>query len=81
MKGFEKILAETLADHCSSGLYNVKYHQSDQIMEDIRRLGTPSVLDSSPYENFILHTRQAYNKTSQRRRTLMTETVSVMDRS
>lgn len=80
VKEFKRELVERFDDHCESGLYTLKFHLLDHMVEDIRKFGTLSVLDGSPFEHFNVHIKQAYRKTSQRRSTRMMETVGVIER-
>lgn len=75
------MLAEAFDEHCDRGLYTSKCHLLHDMMDDERRLGTESVLNSSPYELLIVHINQHYKGTLESRRTRIMENVSVMERS
>lgn len=75
------MLVEMFAMNCDYGLYTLQYHLLDRIVEDIRRLGSVTVLDSSPHEHLNMHIKQGNNRILQRKCTRLVETEYVMERT
>lgn len=61
-KEFKKIFVGAFDEHCHSGLYTPKYHVLDHMVENMRKLGTISVMDSSLYEYSHVRIMQFYEK-------------------
>lgn len=57
----------TFEEHSDSGLYWLKYHLIDHMVEDVRKSGTLSVFNSSLYQYSNVHTKRTHKRTSQRR--------------
>lgn len=77
----KKMLVDAFDDTCDSNLHLRKFHLLDHTVEYIRRCGTIFVSDSSHYEHFNVHIKQAYNRTSQRRWTKIIKMVGLLARS
>lgn len=78
MKILKKMSIETFDEHGDSGLYAVEYHLFDQMVEDIRKFVTVSVLDSSQYEQFNEHIKHSVIRRLRRKLAQMTETINTM---
>lgn len=62
---FKKLLVNVFDWHCDSGLYALKDHLPEHMLEDIRRLETLYVLDSSQYKQIIVPIKETYKRTFQ----------------
>lgn len=63
---------------CYHGIYSLKFHLLDHIVEYIQTFGNMSILDSTTYEYFSGLIKQSYISTSIRLTTPMAETVNNM---
>lgn len=63
------------------GLYTLNYHLFADMMEEIRSLATPSILQSRPYEYHNEHMKQVFKRNSGRIQTQMMETVNLIESS
>lgn len=79
VKIFKKMLIDAFDERCNLRLYTLKYHLLHYMVKYIQKFGTLSVSRSSPHKHFIVHIKQAYSRTSQRRHARMMETVGVME--
>lgn len=52
---FMKIVVNTMAEHCSTVHFTLKFHHLPHIAEDLRRFGTLPVLIGSPFEHYNVH--------------------------
>lgn len=75
---FKKMLVETFHDYCESSLYALKYNLLHHMTDNIKRFGTPSVLDSSAYEHLNLLIKKASRRTLHRTRAGVLVTVNVI---
>lgn len=62
MKKSKRMSVETFDEYFDSGLITLKYHYFAYMVEDIRKYGTLSVSESSPYDHCIVHMKKAYNE-------------------
>lgn len=63
---------------CRSGVYKIKFHLLDSLMEDIKRLAERSVSGASVYEEFNVFIKKAYQGSFRRRATFMQDTIRLM---
>lgn len=75
-----KKIAELLSSVCTSGVYTLKFHFLDRVMNDDRKVQDMSVLGSSGYEQFQVHMKRAYRASSKRVATRMKATVMLIKR-
>lgn len=61
---WNRIKADTFAEHCSPGLLIFKFHHLHRIAEDHCRFGELSVLDAPLFENYNVHTKTSYRRNS-----------------
>lgn len=54
---------QTFSEHCNSGIYNLKFHLLDHVLEELKALGTLSVLDASSFAQYNVHVMHAYMQT------------------
>lgn len=59
-KESKRMLVDTFAERCDSGLDILKSHQFDHLVKEVRRFRTISVLDRSPFEHFNVQVNQAH---------------------
>lgn len=59
---FQSLLVRTFGEHCNSGLYILKFHLLDHVVEDLRLFGTLSVLDASRFEQYSVSIKQATDR-------------------
>lgn len=52
IKSFKLLLQETLDEHYETVLYTLKFHMLDQVVEDLKRLGSIDDLDALRHEVF-----------------------------
>lgn len=52
VREFKIVLIETIDKHCGSVPSTLKYYLLDYTVEDIRRHGTPTVLDIGIFEHY-----------------------------
>lgn len=64
----------TLSVHCSYVIYVLQFNLLDQVVEDLRALGKFPLLAASPYEQYNVNIKHAYQKTPARRGTCTGET-------
>lgn len=74
-KKIAKILADTFAKHCSTGLFTSKFHILYHIFEDLLRFGTLYVLQSGWFEDYNMHIKTVYYRTLRCMNKGMEETV------
>lgn len=67
-EAFKRLRVDPFDDHCNFGLYGSKYNLFDHILEDLRKIGTLSVVHSSPYDRFEMHIKHSYRRTSKTRK-------------
>jgi len=75
---FKKTVMQFYGKYCEKGLFTLKFHLLDHMVEDMRKFGTLSVLDASAYEHFNTDIKAAVRRTSQRSQYRMDETVAVL---
>lgn len=78
IREFKSVVEGAFASHCPSGLYTLKYHLLDHLVEDLERFGSISFMDAGPFEHFNVVIKQSYRMTSRRLTTRMDETVQRM---
>jgi len=61
------------------GLYTLKFHLLDHLVDDIEKYSSLAYLDAGPYEHYNAVIKQFYRKTSKRLNTALDETVRRMD--
>lgn len=71
------MLADTSNDHTDSSLYTLRYRLREHIVYDLRKAETPSVLESSPCDNWNVHINHYCRITLQRREIHLVELVTV----
>lgn len=79
VRALKREFVDRFYDHCDSGIYALKLHLLDHMVEDMRRSATLNMLDASPFERFNVYVKLANRQTSQRPRTHMTVTVDAME--
>lgn len=62
VKQFKKMFVEKFDEHCYPGLYTLKNDLLDNLVEDIRRFGSPLVLESCTYDHVTVHIKQVYKR-------------------
>lgn len=67
VKEFEDMLVTMFEENYAYCSYTLKYQLLHHMKEVIRRFLKLSILNSSLYEHFNVHIRQAYKKTSRKR--------------
>lgn len=78
---FKRMPVDTFDEHCKWGLYVLKSHLHDHIMEDRRKFETVSILVRSPYEHFKVPIDHLRREALQRRQTRMIEIVDILQRA
>lgn len=76
---FKQNTINLFAPHISSGLFTLKFHLLDHLVEDLTRFAGLDVLSASPYEYYNTRIKYNYRLTSKRRATCMDETVQNLD--
>lgn len=76
LKAFVK---KTFDAHCEVGLYTLKLHFLDHVVDDLERFGSMKLLNSSSFEIVNVHIKLAYRSTSQRQSSRLQETVRVCE--
>lgn len=71
---------QTFNKHCDSDLYTPKYCLLNHMVEDIRNFEA-LYFDRSPCEQFNVHIKQPFTRTSQWKRMRRMKTVNVMERN
>lgn len=66
--------------HCDSGPSALQYRLFDHLIENIQRIGTLSVLHSSPYRKLIVRIKQEKYRASLRRQTRRMQTLALIER-
>lgn len=66
------------SDHGSFGLYTLKFHLMDLVVEDFPTFGTPPVSEASQFEQYNLNIMHDYRQASCRRDTSTNETVKMV---
>lgn len=79
-EAFAKRLVDVFDDYCDSALYTVESYLTFQTVKGAQRLRVLSVLSSSRYQYSIMPIKKTYQRNLKRRRTIMIETVGVMNR-
>lgn len=74
-------MVRTFHKHCDSGLYTLKTHVLDHIVEDIWRIGTLSAMNTGPYAHFNVHIKYGYKGALQGGGTKMMEMIVVFGTS
>ena len=67
--------------YVDTGLFTLKFHLLDHLVEDLSKFTSLDFLSAGPYEYYNTKIKQSYRKTSKRRATAMEETVNDMNRS
>lgn len=62
------MLVQTFHEYVGPVAYNLEHHLLDLMADEIRKFEVLSVLDRSPYEQFIVHIKQTYRRNLQRKR-------------
>jgi len=75
---FKEAVIAFFGDYCDKGVFTLKFHLLDHMVDDLRRFGSLSVLDASAYEHFNTDIKSAVRRTSQRNQFRMDETVGVL---
>lgn len=76
---FKELVKAMFEEHCGSGLYMLKLHLLDHVVEVLERYGSLEMLHGSPFERFNVHIKHGYRRTSQRRMCGIMKTFVVMD--
>lgn len=71
----------TFGQHCSSGVFTMKFHLLRHFLHDLERFVSFSSMDAGPSEHFSMLMKKSHRMTSQRLSTRMYETVANMRRS
>lgn len=58
----KKMFDKAIQEQFGSGLYTLKYPRLNHMVDDMRRFGALSVLDSSSYNHFNLNIKHAYKE-------------------
>lgn len=78
---FKVLTIKTFQDFCVSGLFTLKFHLLDHMVEDMERFGSLQVLDASAFEHYNTDIKAAIRRTSQRKSSCMEEAVSILGQS
>jgi len=65
--------------YCDEGLFTLKYHLMDHLVDDLEKYTDLSFIASSPYEYFNTWIKNGYRETSKRIDSALEETVKVLD--
>jgi len=76
---FKQNTTNLFAPHIRSGLFTLKFHLLDHLVEDLTRFAGLDVLSASPYEYYNTRIKYNYRLTSKRRATCMDETIHNLD--
>lgn len=78
---FKHIFVDLFARYQPSGMGTLKFHLLDHLVDDIKRLGSISVMDAGPFEYSHTLFKQQYRGTSKRRHSAMKESIRQINRS
>ena len=73
---FKTECKHVFSSNVENGLFTLKFHLLDHLVEDLRNFGSLDVLSASPYEYYNAVFKRHYRETSKRRATAMEETVN-----
>lgn len=59
----KRVAVRILASNCSTGLYSIKFHPWNHLMEELQELETIYFTDATPYEHFNVLTKHSYSVT------------------
>ena len=78
---FKQTCKDIFEKHVNRGLFTLKFHLLDHLVEDLRKYGTLDFLDAGPYENYNATIKGFYKLTSKRKQTAFQETINKMNSS
>lgn len=62
----KRVNERVFVPHCSFGLYTLKVHLLDHLIEDLERFGSIYFTEARPAEHFTVLIKQSYRTTSRR---------------
>lgn len=71
-----RLLVKTFGKHCNAGLFALKSHLLNHVVENLRVFRTLFVFDALPLAQYNVNTNHAYKQTSKRSNTYMSETMA-----
>lgn len=54
IRKFKSVDEKTFAAHCSFGLFTLKYHLLEHLLDDLERFGRLSFVDAGRFEQFLV---------------------------
>lgn len=75
----ELLVKELFDVPCQAGLYTLKFHMLDPVIEDMDRFGSLELLNSCAFERFKVQIKRAYRSMSQRPGSALEENVRFVE--
>lgn len=60
MKGLKDIVVNSFREQCGFGFYTLTFHLLGHIIEDVKRSGSPEMLESSLFKSYDVYIKIAY---------------------
>ncbi len=79
IKTFKSKCVNLFSPFVDKGLFSLKFHLLDHLMEDLRKYGNLDFLDAGPYENYNFVIKEFYRMTSKRKKTAFSEVIQKMN--
>lgn len=75
----KRLLKAKLDETCETGMYTLKFHLQDLVVDELEKFGYLEFLDASPFERIIVYIKRANRTTCQQRGLGMVEIVNDMN--
>ena len=75
IESFKRQTVQLFEPYVDTGLFTLKFHLLDHLVEDLSKFTSLDFLNAGPYEYYNTKIKQSYRKTSKRKATAMDETV------
>lgn len=63
----EELLKNKVEENCPTGLVWLMFHMVHHVREDVEKFGSLNTFTSSQYERYVVHIKNLYPSTSQKR--------------
>lgn len=71
----------TFKAHCKTGLFTLKFHLPDYVVDDVKKFGSLNIFSASSLKQSHVHMKNVYRCRPQKRQSRPEETVSVLENS